>query len=80
MIFTDESTKSVVLAIKGTDTMKVKLYIYSKYINNINTMLWPKKWGSCAVKLKNHKVFFLPSKILDEKIHSKLTYLINLEF
>ena len=29
MIFTDESTKSVVLAIKGTDNAKVKLYIPS---------------------------------------------------
>ena len=27
MIFTDESTKSVVLAIKGTDNANVKLYI-----------------------------------------------------
>ena len=67
MIFTDESTKSVVLAIKGTDTIKVKLYIYSKYINNINAMLWPEKWGSCAVKWKNHKVCSLPSKIFGWK-------------
>ena len=43
MIFTDESTKSVVLAIKGTDNKNVKLYIQSTISNY--RILWLKKQG-----------------------------------
>ena len=43
MIFTDESTKSVVLAIKGTDNKNVKLYIQSTISNYL--ILWLKKQG-----------------------------------
>ena len=54
MIFTDESTKSVVLAIKGTDNKNVKLYIQSTISNY--RILWLKKQG----------YFLYFSKFLDE--------------
>ena len=60
MIFTDESTKSVVLAIKGTDNKNVKLYIQSSISNYL--ILWLKKQG-----------YFLYFQGFWMKMQSKLT-------